>query len=340
MQTWPPAAWPRGARSVRGVSVTEERPAWAAVSKATVWCAALAAGSTGPRLRRQRPGRRVARSTAPAPPNGLVRKEENGVLPAGSGPEAEKHPRLTRAWGPQVPRFLEPTRLSLPVPVFLLPSRGFLGPLQGACPPGARPHGRGKENLTAQHGSRVLPLARSVSRSWAAALGAFAGSGSCRGGRAGARVSGKTSSRSKETGLEQDRRGLAKDRRGAEHTGQVSGLRAAKAGPASGVQQRTRGAAGARGAGAGGQRRGRSTPPSPRHSAAEGPWKSGDARRPPPWRTWLPPGTGRLRRQRKKLEGQQLLGLRETPGRRTRGPEKPCGLRVRGRTPHRVSEAL
>lgn len=46
-----------GARSVRGVSVTEERPAWAAVSKATVWCAALAAGSTGPRLRRQRPGR-------------------------------------------------------------------------------------------------------------------------------------------------------------------------------------------------------------------------------------------------------------------------------------------
>lgn len=27
---------------------------------------------------------------------------------------------------------------------------------------------------------------------------------------------------------------------------------------------------------------------------------------PPPWRTWLPPGTGRLRRRRKKLEGQQL----------------------------------
>lgn len=235
-----------------------------------------------------------------------MRKEENEVLPAGSGPEAEKHPRLTRAWGPQVPRFLEPTRLSLPVPVFPLPSRGFLGPLQGACPPGARAHGRSTENLTAQHGSRVLPLARSVSRSRAAALGAFAGSGSCRGGRAGARVSGKTSSRSKETGLEQDRRGLAKDRRGAEHTGQVSGLRAAKAGPPSGVQQRTRGAAGARGAGAGGQRRGRSTPPSPRHSAAEGPWKSGDARRPPPWRTWLPPGTGRLRRRRKKLEGQQL----------------------------------
>lgn len=223
MQTWPPAAWPRGARSVRGVSVTEERPAWAAVSKATVWCAALAAGSTGPRLRRQRPGRRVARSTAPAPPNGLVRKEENGVLLAGSGPEAEKHPRLARAWGPQVPRFLEPTRLSLPVPVFLLPSCGFLGPLQGACPPGARPHGRSMENLTAQHGSRVLPLARSVSRSWAAALGAFAGSGSCRGGRAGARVSGKTSSRSKETGLEQDRRGLVKDRRGQSTPGRCQG---------------------------------------------------------------------------------------------------------------------